>query len=122
MKTTNKIISIKTNEYRFQVFLGTNIIGVTTIKYDKNFIEFSLIETDRKYQKKGIGKQMILDCIAFVKLKFPKAKIIILNASPYFMHNSISLEKLVSFYESTGFQILNRKKDSVLMKLTLKSL
>ena len=55
MNTKNKIISLKTNEYRFQVFLGTNIIGVTTIKYDKNFIEFSLIETDRKHQKKGIG-------------------------------------------------------------------
>lgn len=115
----NKIVSLTKNQYRFQVFRGKNLIAVTTIYYNPKYITFSLVETDKKYRGRGIGKKMLLDCIAFVERKWPN-KNIILEASPYHLSPEMDLSGLIKFYNSVGFEVTKMKKDSALMCLTLK--
>ena len=117
----NKIISLKPNEYRFHVWINNQIIAVTTITKNKNYITFSLVETDKKYRGKGIGKQMLLDCLEFSKKKWPE-KTIILEAYPYYVHSTMDLKTLVKFYESVGFEVTKWKKESALMRYNPKSL
>ncbi len=86
------------------------IVGCARIFWDKGYIAYLAdVMVKPSYQKKGIGKKLVTECIAYIDDQLKEAwriKIVIVSAK--------GKEK---FYEKLGFQIRPNKKEGAGMNI-----
>ena len=90
--------------------LGEDIIGCARIFWDKGYIAYLAdVMVKPEYQKQGIGKRLVSECIRFIdrqKKDGWKIKIVIVSA-----------KGKEPFYEKLGFQVRPNENDGAGMQM-----
>ena len=81
-------------------------LGYNTLK-EEDFVYLDKLVVKRKYQKQGIGDKLMKEFIKFFNKKGYKEFFLKAMPGP----DSLSLNKLISFYKGFGFKVLDTVKD-----------